>query len=88
MDVNDLPTCIRYGHAPRHMLDAFVDTFTAMRERESVPLMLDVTAHTHVMGRPSGAWVYDEIMAIVAKHSDVWVTTREEMADYVLKETQ
>jgi hypothetical protein len=32
--------------------------------------------------------VYDEIMAIVAKHSDVWVTTREEMADYVLKETQ
>lgn len=88
MDVNDLPTCIRYGHAPRHMLDAFVDTFTAMRERESVPLMIDVTAHTHVMGRPSGAWVYDEIMAIVAKHSDVWVTTREEMADYVLKETQ
>lgn len=88
MDVNDLPTCIRYGHAPRHMLDAFIDTFTAMRERESVPLMLDVTAHTHVMGRPSGAWVYDEIMAVVAKHSDVWVTTREEMADYVLKETQ
>jgi peptidoglycan/xylan/chitin deacetylase (PgdA/CDA1 family) len=87
MDVNDLPTCIRYGHGPRHMLDAFNDTFTAMRERETVPLMLDVTAHTHVMGRPSGAWVYDEIMAIVAQHPDVWVTTRQAMADYVLKET-
>ena len=87
MDVNDLPTCIRYGHGPRHMLDAFTDTFTAMREREAVPLMLDVTAHTHVMGRPSGAWVYDEIMGIVAQHSDVWVTTREEMAEYVLKQT-
>jgi hypothetical protein len=23
----------------------------------------------------------------VAKHNDVWVTTREEMAEYVLKET-
>ena len=69
------------------MLDTFVDTFTAMREREHVPLMLDVTAHTHVMGRASGAWVYDEIMAIVAKHSDVWVTTREEMAKYVLSQT-
>lgn len=87
MDVNDLPTCIRYGHGPRHMLDTFTDTFTAMRERESVPLMLDVTAHTHVMGRASGAWVYDEIMAIVAQHPDVWVTTRKAMAEYVLQQT-
>ena len=85
MDVNDLPTCIRYGHAPRHMLDAFRDTFEVMRTRERAPLMLDVTAHTHVMGRPSGAWVYDEIIGIVQQHHDVWITTREEMARYVLK---
>lgn len=84
MDVNDLPTCIRYGHGPRHMLDSFNDTFTAMREHESVPLMLDVTAHTHVMGRPSGAWVYDAIMARVKATPDVWVCTRDEMARYVL----
>jgi hypothetical protein len=64
MDVNDLPTCIRYGQGPRHMLDTFDDTFAALRA-EAAPLMLDVTAHTHVMGRPSGAWVYDEIMARV-----------------------
>lgn len=84
MDVNDLPTCIRYGHGPRHMLEAFIDTFTAMRERESAPLMLDVTAHCHVLGRPSGAWVYDEIMAIVKGTGDVWVCTRDEMARHVL----
>ena len=85
MDVNDLPICIRYGQGPRHMLDVFNDTFTAMRERETVPLMLDVTAHTHVMGRPSGAWVYDDIMAIVKNAPDVWVCTREEMARHVLQ---
>ena len=84
MDVNDLPTCIRYGHGPRHMLDAFNDTFAAMR-REQAPLMLDVTAHTHVMGRPSGAWVYDEIMGIVQGCDDVWVCTREQMARHVLQ---
>jgi peptidoglycan/xylan/chitin deacetylase (PgdA/CDA1 family) len=84
MDVNDLPTCIRYGHAPRHMLDTFKDTFAAMRDRETAPLMLDVTAHTHVMGRPSGAWVYDEIMGIVKRTSDVWICTRAEMARHVL----
>jgi peptidoglycan/xylan/chitin deacetylase (PgdA/CDA1 family) len=84
MDVNDLPTCIRYGQGPRHMLDTFHDTFTAMRA-ENVPLMLDVTAHTHVMGRPSGAWVYDAIMAHVKTCDDVWICTREEMARYVLE---
>jgi len=84
MDVNDLPTSIRYGHSPRHMLDAFEDTFAAMMDRETAPLMLDVTAHTHVFGRPSGAWVFDEIMAQMQSRSDVWVTTRKEMADYVL----
>ena len=87
MDVNDLPICIRYGHSPRHMLDAFNDTFAAMRHHETVPLMLDVTAHTHVMGRPSGAWVYDEIMAIVKSTPDVWVCTRSEMAAHVLANT-
>ena len=70
-----------------HMLEAFRDTFAAMRERESAPLMLDVTAHCHVLGRPSGAWVYDEIMALVAKHPEVWVCTRKAMAEYVLAQT-
>jgi peptidoglycan/xylan/chitin deacetylase (PgdA/CDA1 family) len=87
MDVNDLPTCIRYGHGPRHMLEAFKDTFAAMREHESVPLMLDVTAHTHVLGRPAGAWVYDEIMGLVKAAPDVWICTRAEMAQYVLDNT-
>lgn len=84
MDVNDLPTCIRYGQGPRHMLDTFEDTFAAMRA-EDAPLMLDVTAHTHVMGRPSGAWVYDAIMARVKESDDVWICTREDMARYVLE---
>ena len=87
MDVNDLPTSIRYGHEPRHMLHAFEDTLNAMLNRERVPLMLDVTAHTHVFGRPSGAWVFDEIMAQVQSRQDVWVTTRQAMAQYVLETT-
>lgn len=83
MDVNDLPICIRYGHGPRHMLDVFNDTLAAMR-REDAPLMMDVTAHTHVMGRASGAWVYEDIMAQVKAAPDVWICTREAMARHVL----
>jgi peptidoglycan/xylan/chitin deacetylase (PgdA/CDA1 family) len=87
MDVNDLPTCVRYGQGPRHMLETFADTFAAMRAEEA-PLMLDVTAHTHVMGRPSGAWVYDEIMRRVKSCDDVWICTREQMARHVLANTR
>lgn len=85
MDVNDLPICVRYGQGARHMLDVFLDTIAAMRA-EQAPLQLDVTAHTHVMGRPSGAWVYDEIMARVKASDDIWVCTREQMARYVLEQ--
>lgn len=87
MDVNDLPICIRYGHGPRHMLEAFENTFAAICDHENVPLMLDVTAHTHVLGRPSGAWVYDEIMGLVKSAPEVWLCTRAEMAQYVLDNT-
>lgn len=84
MDVNDLPICIRYGHAPRHMLQVFDDTFAALRA-EPGPSMLDVTAHTHVMGRASGAWVYDTLMGRVQQCDDVWICTREQMARHVLE---
>jgi peptidoglycan/xylan/chitin deacetylase (PgdA/CDA1 family) len=86
MDVNDLPTLIRYGQGPRHMLETFQDVFKAYRERETVPLSMDVTAHCHVMGRPSAAWVYEDIMQEVLAAPDVWVCTREEMARYVLQQ--
>jgi hypothetical protein len=51
---------------------------------ETVPLMLDVTAHTHVMGRASGAWVYEEIIRRVKDADDVWICTRAQMARHVL----
>lgn len=84
MDVNDLPHCIRYGNAPRGLLDIYNDTMAAMTKREEGPMLLDVTAHTHVFGRAAGAWVYDEIMASVKRRRDVWIATREQIAQHVL----
>ncbi|MBK8062880.1 MAG: polysaccharide deacetylase family protein [Betaproteobacteria bacterium] len=84
MDINDLPFCVRYGRSPGELIQTFEDTLKAYRERESVPLMLDVTAHTHVFGRPSGGWVYEAIVERVKRHDDVWICTRMEMAEHVL----
>ena len=88
MDINDLPHCVRYGNAPGALLQTFDDTLRAMRERETAPLFLDVTAHAHVFGRPSGAWVVDEIMARCVGQNDLWITTRAEMAQYVLEQVK
>lgn len=84
MDVNDLPSAIRYGNNARAMLEQFQDAFTAMRERETRPVMLDFTIHTHVYGRPAGAWVFDEIMGLVRSAGDVWHGTRMEAAEHLI----
>jgi peptidoglycan/xylan/chitin deacetylase (PgdA/CDA1 family) len=83
MDVNDLPHSVRYGNPPRALLELFTDTLAAAR-REDRPLMIDVTAHTHVYGRAFGAWVFDEAMRAAKRARDVWIGTRAEMARHVL----
>lgn len=84
MDVNDLPSAIRYGNPARAMLEQFEDAFTALLHRETGPAMLDVTIHTHVYGRPAGAWVFDEIMRQVTRTPYVWHGTRLAAAQHLL----
>lgn len=84
MDVNDLPSAVRYGNNARVMLEQFQDALAAMLERETKPVMLDATIHTHVYGRPAGAWVFDEIMRQVRAAPDVWTGTRLEAARHLL----
>lgn len=83
MDVNDLPSAIRYGNNARAMLEQFEDAFAALCDRETRPAMLDVTIHTHVYGRPAGAWVFDEIMQRVKASPTVWTGTRHEAAAHL-----
>jgi peptidoglycan/xylan/chitin deacetylase (PgdA/CDA1 family) len=85
MDVNDLPWSMRYGNAPRGLLEVFRDTLASMRNDTSGPMMLDVTAHAHVFGRPWGARIYEEAIGLVRGASDIWIATRRELADYVLQ---
>ncbi len=84
MDVNDLPSSIRYGNNARAMLQQFEDAFAALLHRETQPVLMDVTIHTHVYGRPAGAWVFDEIMRQVVAAHGVWHGTRMQAAEWLL----
>ncbi|MBM3606884.1 MAG: hypothetical protein FJX29_00310 [Alphaproteobacteria bacterium] len=84
MNVNDLPHCIRYGNSPSSLVDHFEDLLEGTAEADREPFMLDVTAHTHVFGRPAGAWAFDAMMKLAQDRDDVWITTRREIADHAL----
>ena len=82
MDINDLPHCISYGKDPATLLDRFKTILDRATAADAQPFMLDATAHTHVFGRPSGAWVFDAMMQHALSRRDIWITTRQEMAAY------
>ncbi len=82
-DVNDMPF-MKYGNAPRSMLDSFEENLVIAREDKAAPALIDVTVHAHIFGRPRGAHYFEKIVARAVSAPDVWVATRLEIADFVL----
>ena len=82
-DVNDMPF-MKYGNAPKMMLDAFEENLTIARASSDAPAIIDVTVHAHIFGRPRGAHYFGKIVERAVGASDVWVATRREIAEFML----
>jgi hypothetical protein len=87
MEINDLPHAMRFGRSPRQFVESFDELLARVMSGETDALMIDVTAHTHVYGRPSGAWAYEAVARKVMWRDDIWIATRGEIAAHVLKAT-
>ena len=85
MDINDLPHAIRFGRTPQQFIDMFDAYLAHTLKADDGPIIIDVTAHTHCYGRPGGAWAYEEIAKKTKGRDDVWITTRQEIADHTRK---
>ena len=83
MEVNDLPHAMRYGHSPRAFVERFDDLLGGALQGGGEAIMIDVTAHCHVYGRPAGAEAFEQIGQRVAQRDDVWIATRLEIAEHV-----
>jgi peptidoglycan/xylan/chitin deacetylase (PgdA/CDA1 family) len=81
-DVNDMPF-MKYGNAPRTMLDAFTENVAIARETDEVTI-IDVTCHAHIFGHPRGAYYYGKIVEAAAADAAVWIGTRAQIARHVL----
>jgi len=82
-DVNDMPF-MKYGNAPKMMLESFNENVKIARARKGEIAMIDVTMHAHIFGHPRGAWYFEEIVKQAVKATDIWVGTRAEIAEHVL----
>ncbi|HYC47245.1 MAG TPA: polysaccharide deacetylase family protein [Burkholderiales bacterium] len=83
-DVNDMPS-MKYGAPPRAMLDTFEEHLKRIDERREGPVIVDVTAHAHIFGRPHGAYLYEKIVETATKMAEVWIATRLQIAESVLE---
>lgn len=86
MEINDLPHAMRFGRSPRQFVELFDDQVAHALSDEREAMLIDVTAHAHVYGRPSGAWAFEEIIRKVRGRDEVWVATRAEIARHVLSQ--
>jgi peptidoglycan/xylan/chitin deacetylase (PgdA/CDA1 family) len=84
MDINDLPHAMRFGKTPRQFVENFEDYLAHTLKAPDWPVIIDVTAHCHCYGRAGGAWAYEEIARQASGRDDIWLTTREAIADYVI----
>jgi len=82
-DVNDMPS-MKYGTPPRAMLELFEQHLKRIAKRREGPVILDVTAHAHIFGRPHGAHYYERIIRSATKSRDIWIATRLEIAEFIL----
>jgi peptidoglycan/xylan/chitin deacetylase (PgdA/CDA1 family) len=83
MEINDLPHAMRFGRSPRDFVERFQNLLRHCLAREDQAVMIDVTAHCHVYGRPAGAGAFEEICRLAQDNGAVWIATRLEMARHV-----
>ncbi len=73
MEMNDTPHAIRYGNAPRQMLELFDDWFDYATQHEQGAVRLNPSIHGHVFGRMTGIGVFEELIRRARALDDGWI---------------
>jgi len=73
MEMNDTPHAIRYGNAPRQMLELFDDWLDYVRRHERGAVRLNPSIHGHVFGRLSGIGVFEALIQRARDLDDAWI---------------
>jgi len=85
--VNDYPVTINQRNTPRIYVEEFSKTLDLLLE-EAVftgrPGLLHAATHAHLYGRSWGRWALRDVIRYAKRYSNVWITTRGELARHIL----
>ncbi len=82
LDVNDMKFSVPPGFtSPSGYFEYMRDTFDVLyREGKTAPKMMSIGLHCRLAGRPGRAAALERFLDHVAKHEDVWVCKRVDIA--------
>jgi len=84
MEVNDLPMVMKHGASPSDYLASVKQHVEGHLRYADGTTHLDVTVHAHVGGRPGYAAAFEDALALLADHDEIWIGTRREAAEMIL----
>ena len=86
LDTNDMKMWINVAYTPAMWLEYAKHSFdTLYAEGGATPKMMSVGLHLRIIGRPGRIWALEAFLKYVSSHTDVWVTTRENIASHFRK---
>lgn len=81
LDSNDMKMWNAPALSPRDWLQYAVDTFDWLyAESRTRPRMMSLGVHLRIIGRPGRIGAYRDFLEHVARHEDVWVARRQDIA--------
>lgn len=80
MAVNDLPIYVRHGNPPDTFVNSLKTVLDGWDNIGAPHYVLDISAHAHVLGRPTAAVQFYAALELAKNHPAVWMTTRDEIA--------
>jgi peptidoglycan/xylan/chitin deacetylase (PgdA/CDA1 family) len=84
LDTNDMKMWTDPAYSPRAWADYAIDSFDWLlaEGRRGAPKMMSLGIHLRIIGRPGRIGALQRFLDHVAKHDDVWVTTRGAIVDH------
>ena len=81
IDSNDMKMWTAPSFMPADWLQYATDSFDCLlREGARAPRMMSLGVHLRIIGRPGRIGYFEKFLDHVARHNDVWVTTRLQIA--------
>jgi peptidoglycan/xylan/chitin deacetylase (PgdA/CDA1 family) len=87
-EVNDIPAFVIHHHTGEEFAQSAIDQFDCLYEEGADSLrVMGVGIHPFLLGQPFRAHAFKRALEHITGHSDVWLTTPDEIADWYLQAT-